>query len=178
MIAIPARGPWTCRSRLWSWGAALLVATGCTALDPMQFQQKVDPYTASRFYPDGLAMRDPPADTVPHRAALDPAAASGRDREGKLVQAIPVAVTPRLLETGRKRFEIYCAVCHGLVGDGRSVVATKMSLRPPPSLHDFRDRPDGFFYQVISEGFGLMPSYAQQLSIEERWAVVAYVRAL
>ena len=83
-----------------------------------------------------------------------------------------------MLQTGRKRFEIICATCHGLVGDGRSLVARNMSLRPPPSLHDYASRPDGYIYQVITRGFGLMPSYSAELPVEERWAVVAYVRAL
>jgi hypothetical protein len=65
-----------------------------------------------------------------------------------------------------------------LLGDGDSQVALNMSLRRPPSLHLYRDRPDGYIFQVISQGFGLMPSYAHSLSVHDRWAVVAYVRAL
>jgi hypothetical protein len=71
-----------------------------------------------------------------------------------------------------------CAVCHGVLGDGDSQVALNMSLRRPPSLHLYRDRPDGYIFQVISRGFGLMPSYAGSISVHDRWAVVAYVRAL
>ncbi|MBK7506583.1 MAG: cytochrome c, partial [Bacteroidetes bacterium] len=69
-------------------------------------------------------------------------------------------------------------VCHGLVGDGESQVALSMSLRKPPSLHLYRDVADGYLFQVVSQGFGLMPSYAADLTAEERWGVVAYVRAL
>ena len=69
-------------------------------------------------------------------------------------------------------------MCHGLVGDGVSPVATQMSLRPPPSLHKLHNPSPAHIYQVISEGFGLMPSYAAQLDVRERWAVVAYVQAL
>ena len=91
---------------------------------------------------------------------------------------IPLPVTRKLLELGRKRFDITCATCHGPLGDGDSIVARQMSLHPPPSLHRYVNKPSGYFYEVISKGFGMMASYAAELSVEERWAVVAYVRAL
>ena len=157
--------------------AALLVA-GCDVLDPMMEQDKVRPYRPSDFYPDGIAMRAPPAGTVAVGAALPPEVGTGLAADGAPLQRVPVAVTPELLQAGRKRFEIVCAACHGLTGDGKSLVARNMSLRPPPSLHDYAARPDGYLFQVASRGFGLMPSYSAELSVEERWAVVAYVRAL
>ncbi len=156
--------------------AALLA--GCPAWDPMQRQQKYKAYQQSEFHADGLAMRPPPAGTVPYGPPADPALATGRGADGRPVALAPVAPTPELLATGRKRFDIHCAVCHGLLGDGQSQVALNMSLRKPPDLHLYRDVPDGYLFQVVSEGFGLMPSYAAELSAEERWAVVAYVRAL
>ncbi len=75
---------------------------------------------------------------------------------------------------------MYCAACHGLAGDGDSPVARNMALRKPPSLHEPRIRalPAGRLYAVVRDGYGLMPSYAEELSVGERWAVVAYVRAL
>ncbi len=158
--------------------AALSLATGCQVFDPMMQQQKVKAYQRSGFYRDGLGMREPPAGTVPQERPLDPAVLTGRGPDGKLLATSPVPATRALLQDGRKHFEIYCAACHGLVGDGDSMVARNMSLRPPPSIHQFTSFPDGWYYQVISLGFGLMPSYATQLSPEERWAVVAYVRAL
>jgi len=157
--------------------AALLLA-GCPALDPMQRQQKYKAYQKSEFHPDGLAMRAPPAGTVPHGPPAAPALQTGRGPDGKPVALAPLAVTPKLLEVGRKRFDVHCAVCHGLLGDGESQVALNMSLRKPPSLHLYRDVPDGYLFQVATEGFGLMPGYAFELSAEERWGVVAYVRAL
>ena len=89
-----------------------------------------------------------------------------------------MALTPQLLTTGRKKYDIHCALCHGLVGDGQSQVALNMSLRKPPSLHLYRDVSDGYLYQVITQGFGLMTNYAAELTPEERWGVVGYVRAL
>jgi mono/diheme cytochrome c family protein len=156
--------------------AALLA--GCPAWDPMQRQQKYKAYQQSEFHADGLAMRAPPAGTVAHGPPVDAALATGRGADGKPVALAPLPLSPELLATGRKRFDIHCAVCHGLLGDGQSQVALNMSLRKPPDLHLYRDVPDGYLYQVVSEGFGLMPSYAAELSPEERWAVVAYVRAL
>jgi len=158
--------------------AALAALAGCPALDPMQQQPKYEAYEASEFFADGLAMRAPPAGTVPFRSLVDPAVATGRGPDGKPVAVAPVPVNAALLERGRKKYDVHCAVCHGLLGDGDSQVAMNMSLRRPPSLHLYRDRPDGYLYQVIQEGFGLMPSYAHELAVEDRWAVVAYVRAL
>ena len=164
--------------RLAPLAAAALLAAGCDVLDPMLEQDKVRPYRPSDFYDDGIAMRPPPAGTVAVGAALPPEVRTGLGSDGKPLQRMPVAPTPELLQAGRKRFDIICATCHGLVGDGKSLVARNMSLRPPPSLHDYASRPDGYLFRVVSEGFGLMPAYSAELTAEERWAVVAYVRAL
>ena len=158
--------------------AAALLAAGCNVLDPMLEQDKVKTYRPSDFYPDGIAMRPPVAGTMALGAALPPEVRAGLRADGTPLERIPIPVTRELLQLGRKRFEIICAACHGLVGDGRSLVARNMSLRPPPSLHDYAERPDGYLYQVITRGFGLMPSYSAELTVEERWAVVAYLRAL
>ncbi len=156
----------------------LLALTGCPRLDPMQRQQKSKAYQASDRFADGLAMRHPPPGTVPYGPPLDPVVATGRGPDGRPVPLLPVAVDAKLLARGRQRFDITCATCHGVLGDGESQVAMNMSLRRPPSLHQFRELPDGYIFQVITEGFGLMPSYATVLSVQDRWAVVAYLRAL
>ena len=156
----------------------LLLLAGCPGLDPMQRQAKYKAYQSSEFHPDGLAMRTPPAGAVPYGSIGDPALQRGVGPDGKPLPLAPLALTPQLLVTGRKKFDIHCAVCHGLVGDGQSQVALNMSLRKPPSLHLYRDVPDGYLFQVISQGFGLMPNYAAELTPEERWGVVGYVRAL
>jgi len=144
----------------------------------MQRQQKYEAYQESDFHPDGIAMRHPPAGTVPYRSVVEPAVATGIGPDGKPVKEAPLAVSAAMLQRGRAKFDVYCAVCHGVLGDGESQVALNMSLRKPPSLHAYLDVPDGHLYRVVTEGFGLMPSYATQLSVEDRWAVVAYVRAL
>ncbi len=156
----------------------LLGLTACPRLDPMQRQQKSKAYQPSEHFADGLAMRRPPAGTVPHGPLLDPAVATGRGADGRPVPLLPVPVDERLLARGRDRFQVICAACHGVLGDGESQVAMNMSLRRPPSLHQFRGLPDGYIFEVISRGFGLMPSYDAELSVQDRWAVVAYLRAL
>ena len=171
----------------------LLAAVGCdeNILDPMADRQpRAHAYKESVFFADGLSMRAPPEGTVPReRVTMNPILTTGREGEtGQIAangeripsyaKAIPLPVTRKLLELGRKRFDITCATCHGPVGDGNSIVATQMSLRPPPSLHKYSDRAPGYIFEVISKGFGLMASYAAEMTIEERWAVVAYVRAL
>lgn len=166
------------RRRALAAALPLLVLTACPAWDPMQRQQKYKAYQTSTWHADGLAMRAPPAGTVPHGSPADPALAAGVGPDGVVLAVSPVPPTPRLLQLGRKKYDIHCAVCHGLVGDGESQVALSMSLRKPPSLHLYRDVADGYLFQVVSQGFGLMPSYAADLTPEERWGVVAYVRAL
>jgi mono/diheme cytochrome c family protein len=157
---------------------SLLLLAGCPAWDPMQRQPKYKAYQSSEFHADGLAMRAPPAGTVPAGSVGDPGLQGGLGDDGKPLALAPLPLTPKLLATGRKKYDIHCAVCHGLVGDGQSQVALNMSLRRPANLHLYRDVPDGYLYQVISQGFGLMPSYAGELTPEERWGVVGYLRAL
>ena len=156
-----------------------LVACGDTTIvDPMERQPRGRPYAANAFFEDGRAMRQPPAGTVPReRTVGNPALAEGKVN-GKDVEEIPIAVTADLVHKGQKRFDIYCATCHGRVGDGRSLVAANMSLRPPPNLHERRGMAVGHYFQVVSNGYGLMPGYSAQLDVEERWAVVAYLRVL
>ena len=165
--------------RLLLFALACVACGDTTIFDPMERQPKFRPFSANPLFEDGRAMRQPPEGTVPReRQTLRPEITTGRDRNGQVVSAIPVPVTRELMLQGRGKFEIYCAVCHGLVGDGVSLVASQMSLRPPPNLHKLRNPGPGHVFQVMTEGFGLMPSYAAELTPQERWAVVAYLGAL
>ena len=147
--------------------AAALLATACHPedVDGMERQPRLVPYGTSDVFADGRAMRTPPAGAIPRE----------RDLGGSAPE-----VTPALLALGRARFDVVCAPCHGLAGDGDSVVAGKMALRPPPSLHEPRLRALAAeaIYGVISDGYGVMPRLSTHLQPRERWAVVAYVRAL
>jgi mono/diheme cytochrome c family protein len=175
--------------------AAALAAVAVSAcdeniLDPMADRQpKANRYRESKFYDDGLTMKAPPEGTVPReRITLNARLTTGREPDGPIqsngeplpqyVTAIPVPMSRKLLDLGRKRYDITCGTCHGPLGDGDSIVARQMALRPPPSLHRYTDRPAGYIYEVITKGFGMMASYAAELTVEERWAIVAYIRAL
>jgi mono/diheme cytochrome c family protein len=151
---------------------------GCTneQLQRMVEQRRFSPYSENDFFEDHRAMRTLPPGTVPRE---NNASRQGQARPpGAEPAALPKPIPLAMLSLGRREFQVTCAACHGLLGDGKSVVAEKMSLRAPPSLHDFADRPDGFFYSVISDGYGLMPAFSEHIAAETRWAVVAYVRAL
>jgi mono/diheme cytochrome c family protein len=99
---------------------------------------------------------------------------------GAFVSRIPAPLSIEVLRRGQTQFETFCAPCHGILGDGESQVARNMELRPPPSLvaPPVKDYPVGRIYRAMDQGYGLMRSYAADLSIADRWAVVAYVQAL
>jgi mono/diheme cytochrome c family protein len=150
-------------------------------LERMIDQDREKPYGEERFFADGRAMRVPPEGSVPStRQETEPGLAVG-EAAGAYLSRPPIRVTRALLTMGRNRFETYCSACHGIRGDGDSVVAFHMNLRRPPSLIDplVKSFPDGRIYQVIVLGYGLMRSYTEDLRTpEERWATVAYLRAL
>jgi mono/diheme cytochrome c family protein len=171
----------------WPLAVALLalgcgLAAGCNVdLERMLDQKKAEPFEASPVFSDGKAMRVPPAGTVATSRQLGPPElVSGLTREGSYVERIPIPVDAARLARGEQRFQIFCRACHGPLGDGESPVADAMELRKPVTLFAAAivALPPGQIYRVISEGFGLMPSYSAQLAIEDRWAVVAYVQAL
>ena len=128
----------------------------------------------------GQPMMQPPDGTLPASASLEAPAVRTGVVDGRWVDRIPVAVDRPMIEQGQRDFDRYCAACHGVLGDGQSVVADKMALRRPKNLtdQDVRDYPPGRVFQTVREGSGLMPSYAVQLSERDTWGVVAYVHAL
>lgn len=178
------------RAFLLSFGALL----GCQDLglpspdlERMIDQAKYEPMEASEFFEDGMVMRTPPAGTIPWgQNPQEPAPrapvllARGQEADGSWTETIPVPLSAPMLAKGKERFEVYCAVCHGILGDGDSRVAERMKLRRPPSLvsSPIDAYPPGRIYGAITEGYGFMSSYKTELSIEERWAVTAYVKAL
>jgi hypothetical protein len=159
---------------------------GCTLLPPIDFQRMIyqdrfQVWQHCAWFEDGRAMRTPPAGTLPRDERLgDPALTEGVVA-GAYVERIPLPLTRPVLDAGAARFDVYCAPCHGLRGDGESVVADTMNLRRPPPIVGpaAQALPAGRIYQVIAEGYGLMRPYREDLiTPEERWAVVAYLRAL
>jgi len=181
-------------SLLWLGLGVMVTAASCNeqALNPMADirQPRERAYRPSDFFESGLVMQAPPEGTVPReRRTMNPTLTSGisgytgrygenGERIVRYASRIPVPVTPELMALGRKRYDITCGTCHGPAGDGESIVAKQMALRPPPSLHLYSNRAPGYIFEVATKGFGMMASYAAELTVEERWAVVAYVRAL
>ena len=160
--------------------------TGCPTtdqIDHMEHQPKGKPYRASEVFPDGQLMRRPPADTVALEHDDNNSTGPGSIPDGGIAPAsvnIPYPIDDELLTLGHAKFNQVCAVCHGILADGNSVVARKMNLRPPPNLTTdvYRARPDANIFMTITNGYGYMNPYRDQLSSRERWAVVAYLRAL
>jgi len=131
------------------------------------------------FFADGKTMQDPPENTVPRGLlAEDAVLYTGRSR-GAFVQGFPFPVTAEVLDRGQERYEISCAPCHGDTGAGDGVIVRR-GYPAPPTYHQDRLRtaPPGYLFDVITNGFGGMPSYAYQVEPRDRWAIVAYIRAL
>lgn len=148
----------------------------------MDFQNRFDPQEANPFFADGRAMRSPVPGTVA-RGMLkeDTSFYLGRTEGGAYVQTLPIAVTTEVIRRGQQRYNIYCAVCHGRSGDGQGVIMTGgYGYTPAPTYHDdrLRGESDGYMYDVITNGVRNMPGYAQQIPVADRWAIVAYMRAL
>ena len=166
--------------------AILCFLPACSAFPTVDFQRMINQdrfqvWQHCVYFEDGMAMRTPPEGTLPRDAPTGDPARNQGIAGGLYVTAVPLPVDRDLLVAGQARFETYCAPCHGLRGDGQSIVALNMDLRKPPAIAGTAARalPDGRVYQVITEGYGLMRSYSADLvSPEERWAVVAYLRAL
>lgn len=160
---------------------AVAALAGCEVdLERMIDQPSYRSYEPNPYLPGGTTLQPPPAGTVSRSAVVGPPELVSGAVDGRPVEAIPIPLSREVLLRGQNRFTIFCAVCHGRSGHARTEVAENMTLRPPPSLHEPRlvRAPAGHVFRVASEGYGLMPSYAEKLSVADRWAVVAYVQAL
>ena len=153
----------------------------------MDDQPKLKAQKANPMFADGRAMRPPVAGAVARGELRDDTALhAGRDAAGAWVDAIPVSVTAQLMKRSRERYDVFCAPCHGLAGYGDGIVAKRAdrlqegTWTPPSSLHTelVRSRPDGQLYNTVANGVRNMPSYGAQIPVADRWAIVAYVRAL
>lgn len=156
----------------------LVVSIAGCRLD-MHDQPKYEPYEASAFFPDNKSARTPPDGTV----------AQGQLREDSLFYTgkvgdqdspvFPFPVTEEMLKRGQEQYNVFCSPCHDRAGTGEGMIVERGMIRPP-SFHivRLREAPPGYFFDVITNGFGAMFSYASRLSPEDRWAVIAYIRAL
>lgn len=159
--------------------AVLAIFAGGCRMD-MQDQPRLEPNAPSAFFSDGRADRPLVEGAVPRgRFAEDLSFETGLDAAGEPLVDLPQKVDLALLARGQERFDIYCSPCHGRIGDGNGMIVQR-GYRRPASFHEERLRaaPVGTFFDAITRGFGVMPSYAAQIPVDDRWAIVAYVRAL
>jgi hypothetical protein len=157
-----------------------LLGASAACRQDMQDQPKYIPLRPSDFFADGRSERPLVAGTVA-RGHLDDDTLlyTGKGPDGKPSNDFPFPVTKDLIERGQNRFNIYCTPCHGRLGNGDGMIVRR-GYRKPPSYHIDRLRqvPNGYIYDVITNGFGAMPDYAAQIQPRDRWAIVSYVRAL
>jgi hypothetical protein len=166
------------------------LASGACRQD-MHDSPRLEPLEKSSFFSDGRASRHPVEGTVARgqlnsdlhlhegrRILKDPSRA-GEEPETELVDELPYEVTRNMLVTGRERYEIFCTPCHARTGNGDGMVVRR-GFQQPPSLHDdkIRSATLGHLYEVIRRGIGAMPGYGAQIPVDDRWAIVAYIRAL
>jgi len=177
---------------------------GAACRRDMQDQPKMKPYRGSSFYADGLSMRQPVPGTIPRgflktdsvlftgkkeksaqsaqsaQSVPSPSpAASGQNAYPDDTDSFPFPITEATVQRGRERYDIFCSVCHGLTGHGDGMIVRR-GFRRAASFHDdrLRQAPVGHFFDAITNGWGTMPSYASQIPVQDRWAIIAYVRAL
>lgn len=149
----------------------------------MHNQNKLEAYESSAFFEDGQGSRQLPAGTVPRDAYgqrvisytghFEPGSAATLPMQG----APPVTLA--MVKRGQERYNVFCSPCHDRVGNGRGMIVLR-GLKQPPSFHESRllSMPAEYYVQVMTEGFGVMPAYAEEVSLQDRWAIAAYVRAL
>ena len=155
----------------------LLASLACR--QDMHDQPRYRPLAEASLFADGRSAR-PSVDGTVARGYLRTDARMYKGKDGdNFVSTLPVPLTRALLDRGRNRFNIYCTPCHGRLGDGEGMVVQR-GFKHPPTYHQdrLRNQPVGYIFDVITNGFGSMISYANRVPVEDRWAIAAYVRAL
>ena len=153
----------------------LLLGSGCEHLvQDMATQPKNRPLSPSTFFEDGRSERPLVENTVARGSIADDDLFVPKDSN-----AFPLPVNRDLLDRGEERYKIFCTPCHGLQGDGNGMISMR-GMKHPPSFHQdrLRQAPNGYFYDNITNGFGAMQGYSAQIPPRDRWAIIAYVRAL
>jgi len=166
-------------SLVWCVLCAALCAITLSGCDmalrqDMADQPKNRPQSPSDFFSDGRSERPLVENTVAHGAVDDDVYHVAKDYAG-----YPLLVDEKLLARGEDRYKVFCTPCHGLQGDGNGMAAVR-GMKHPPSYHidRLRQAPNGYFYDVMTNGFGAMYSYSERIPPRDRWAIIAYVRAL
>ena len=156
-------------------GACFFFTGGCDYLkQDMANQPKNKALSPSPFFEDGRSERPLVENTVARGALANDALFVPKDSNN-----FPLPVDLKLLERGEERYKIFCTPCHGLQGDGNGMVAMR-GMKRPPSYHQdrLRQAPNGYFYDNVTNGFGQMLGYSAQIPPRDRWAIIAYIRAL
>ena len=141
---------------------------------------RIQPMDSSEFFKDGRMARSQPLGTVARNQLRDNEQLYTGMQHSKLSPTFPFEITEPILKRGKERFNIYCAPCHDGAGTGHGIAVQRGFQHGPETFHQqrLRDAAPGYFYQAISNGFGMMNGYAAQISPNDRWAIVAYIRAL
>jgi len=157
--------------------AAGLLAAGCR--QDMHDQPRFKPYAKSDFFADRRSARPLVEGTIARGHLREDTVLHTGKADGKPVDAFPFAVTAEVMARGHERFDIFCAPCHGRTGAGDGMIVRR-GYRKPPTFHEdrLRQAAPGYTFDVITNGFGAMPDYAQQIPVRDRWAIVAYIKAL
>jgi mono/diheme cytochrome c family protein len=157
--------------------AVCAAVAGCR--QDMHDAPRYEPLEASTFFDDGRGSRTLVANTVARGTLREDEHLYAGKRNGELTDMFPMPVTADVMARGRERFNAFCSPCHGRTGQGNGMVVQR-GFRAPPSYHDERLRtaPVGYYFDVMTHGFGAMPDYAAQVPVADRWAIAAYIRAL
>ena len=162
-------------------GAILLGAIALSACrQDMHDGPRYRPLRASQFFTDTSSVRMPVANTVSRNplAETDELLYTGKIN-GQLANEFPMPVTAAVLARGEERYNIFCSPCHGRTGQGDGMIVQRGMRQPPSFMEDrLRNAPAGYFFDVMTHGFGAMQDYAAQIPVQDRWAIVAYERAL
>jgi len=155
-----------------------LVALGACR-QKMANQPRYDPLEASDFFNDGQSARPRVPGTVARGELTNNPFFDTGKVNGAIADGYPFPVTLQVINRGQERFDIYCSQCHGRVGDGNGMIPSR-GYRRPPSFHTetLRNATTGHFFDVMTNGFGAMPPYGTMIPPDDRWAIVAYIRAL
>ena len=165
------------RSRIYLILCCMLVLAGCQ--QQMADQPSDKPLAPDSFFPNDQSARPFEPDTVSRDQQIGVDPFNTGKVNGQDVTTMPFAVTTGVLTHGQQRYNIYCVLCHDAVGTGNGIVVQR-GYTQPPSFHmdRLRSAPVGHFFDVITNGYGKMPSYAKQISAQDRWNIIAYIRAL
>lgn len=156
---------------------SLILLASCAGR--MTDQQRYDPLEASTFYSDGKSARDLVPNTVAREQIITDTLRETGLANGAPATNFPFRISEEVLLRGQERYNIYCSPCHGIDGYGDGMIVNR-GFTPPPSFHEDRLRnvPPGYIFEVISNGFGAMYSYGDRVPVDDRWAIIAYIRAL